>query len=195
MTTPAVAITGIGVVSPYGVGRERFWKHIKSGCSATRTVTDFDATPYGCTVAAPVPPVSIDDAVKIDERLQGLERAERPAGSAAVFAGLAHRRHRRDRGVGGRRTCASANLTPACSSAVAPGGSTSPSVSTSSSSPTAGSASRPTPSPSRSSACSRARSRSPSSCTASATWCRPGARARPTRFPTRRRLSAAARRK
>jgi 3-oxoacyl-[acyl-carrier-protein] synthase II len=80
MKPPAVAITGIGVVSPYGVGRERFWKHIRSGCSATRTVTDFDATPYGCTVAAPVPPVSIDDAVAIDERAPGAreERSGRP---------------------------------------------------------------------------------------------------------------------
>ena len=79
MTTPAVAITGIGVVSPYGVGRERFWKFIKGGCSATRTVTDFDATPYGCTVAAPVPPVSIEDAVEI-ERAPGArdERSGRP---------------------------------------------------------------------------------------------------------------------
>jgi 3-oxoacyl-[acyl-carrier-protein] synthase II len=80
MRSPAVAITGIGVVSPYGVGRERFWKHIKSGCSATRTVTDFDATPYGCTVAAPVPPVSIEDAVVLDERVPGAraERSGRP---------------------------------------------------------------------------------------------------------------------
>ncbi len=68
---PAVAITGIGVVSPYGVGRERFWQHVRSGCSATRTITDFDASPFGCTVAAPVPPVSIDDAVTIDERAAG----------------------------------------------------------------------------------------------------------------------------
>jgi 3-oxoacyl-[acyl-carrier-protein] synthase II len=80
MRSPVVAITGIGVVSPYGVGRERFWKHIKSGCSATRTVTDFDATPYGCTVAAPIPPVSIDDAVVLDERVPGAraERSGRP---------------------------------------------------------------------------------------------------------------------
>jgi 3-oxoacyl-[acyl-carrier-protein] synthase II len=80
MKAPAVAITGIGVVSPYGVGRERFWQHVRSGCSATRTITDFDASPFGCTVAAPVPHVSIDDAVTIDERAPGAraERSGRP---------------------------------------------------------------------------------------------------------------------
>jgi 3-oxoacyl-[acyl-carrier-protein] synthase II len=63
-----VAITGIGVVSPYGVGRERFWEHVRQGRSATRAITDFDASPYPCVVAAPVPSVSIDDAVTIEAR-------------------------------------------------------------------------------------------------------------------------------
>jgi 3-oxoacyl-[acyl-carrier-protein] synthase II len=62
---PRVAITGIGVVSPYGVGRDRFWQHVSRGCSATRTITDFDASAFGCTVAAPVPAVSIEEAVTI----------------------------------------------------------------------------------------------------------------------------------
>ena len=57
-----VAITGIGVVSPFGVGRERFWQHVRSGCSGTRAITDFDASAFPCRVAAPVPDVSIDDA-------------------------------------------------------------------------------------------------------------------------------------
>ncbi|HET7220372.1 MAG TPA: beta-ketoacyl synthase N-terminal-like domain-containing protein, partial [Vicinamibacterales bacterium] len=76
----SVAITGIGVVSPYGVGRDRFWQCVSSGCSATRTIAEFDATPYGCTVAAPVPKVSIDDAVRIEQRAPGapIERSGRP---------------------------------------------------------------------------------------------------------------------
>ena len=63
---PRVAITGIGVVSPYGVGRDCFWRHISRGCSATRAITDFDASPFDSMVAAPVPPVSIDDAVQVE---------------------------------------------------------------------------------------------------------------------------------
>lgn len=50
-----MAITGIGVVSPFGIGRERFWSCVQRGCSATRPITEFDASPYPCSVAAPVP--------------------------------------------------------------------------------------------------------------------------------------------
>jgi len=71
-----VAITGIGVVSPYGVGREAFWRHVSRGCSATRAITEFDPSDFACTVAAPVPPVSIDDALEITERAGTV--AERP---------------------------------------------------------------------------------------------------------------------
>ena len=54
MPHPRVVITGIGVVSPFGVGRERFWQHISRGCSGTRAITDFDTTGFACRVAAPV---------------------------------------------------------------------------------------------------------------------------------------------
>jgi 3-oxoacyl-[acyl-carrier-protein] synthase II len=91
-----VAITGIGVVSPFGVGRERFWRCVKSGCSATRAITDFDASPFPCTVAAPVPPVTMDDISPLDARAPGAsaERTGRPdprrysrASLIAVIAG------------------------------------------------------------------------------------------------------------
>ena len=65
---PRVAITGIGVVSPYGVGRDCFWRHVSRGCSATRSIVDFDASPFPCTVAAPVPPVTIDDDTAVLDR-------------------------------------------------------------------------------------------------------------------------------
>ena len=63
--SPRVVITGIGVVSPFGVGRERFWEHIRSGCSATRAIADFDASTFGCRVAAPVSNVTIDDVPQL----------------------------------------------------------------------------------------------------------------------------------
>jgi 3-oxoacyl-[acyl-carrier-protein] synthase II len=58
-TQPTVAITGIGVVSPFGVGRDVFWDHIVRGESGTRAITAFDASAMACQVAAPVP----DDAL------------------------------------------------------------------------------------------------------------------------------------
>jgi len=55
--TPRVVITGIGVVSPFGVGRERFWDHVRRGCSGTRVITEFDTSSLGCQVAErPAPP-------------------------------------------------------------------------------------------------------------------------------------------
>lgn len=58
---PRVVITGIGVVSPFGVGRERFWNAISAGQSGARVMDDLDAASYACRVAAPVVGVTIDD--------------------------------------------------------------------------------------------------------------------------------------
>jgi 3-oxoacyl-[acyl-carrier-protein] synthase II len=58
---PRVVISGIGVVSPFGIGRERFWECISRGCSATRSITSFDASGIGARVAAQVGDVTIAD--------------------------------------------------------------------------------------------------------------------------------------
>jgi 3-oxoacyl-[acyl-carrier-protein] synthase II len=63
---PRIVITGIGVVSPFGVGRERFWEGVSRGCSGTRAITQFDASELGCRVAATVGEVSVDDVPSID---------------------------------------------------------------------------------------------------------------------------------
>jgi 3-oxoacyl-[acyl-carrier-protein] synthase II len=59
-TMPSVAITGIGVVSPFGIGRERFWQGLASGTSATRSISDFDASDLACRVVASVPMADLD---------------------------------------------------------------------------------------------------------------------------------------
>jgi 3-oxoacyl-[acyl-carrier-protein] synthase II len=59
--SPRIVISGIGVVSPFGAGRERFWDHISRGCSGTRRITEFDPSEFDSQVAAPVTGVTIDD--------------------------------------------------------------------------------------------------------------------------------------
>ena len=65
MAQPCIAITGIGVVSAFGAGREVFWDSIKRGESGTRAIRDFDASTYPCRVAAPVPGVDISSALPL----------------------------------------------------------------------------------------------------------------------------------
>jgi 3-oxoacyl-[acyl-carrier-protein] synthase II len=66
MASRRVVISGLGVVSTFGVGRDVFWDCIRRGVSGTRAITDFDVSTFPCKVAAPVPPVSIADAVHLD---------------------------------------------------------------------------------------------------------------------------------
>jgi 3-oxoacyl-[acyl-carrier-protein] synthase II len=62
MDNPRAVITGIGVVSPYGVGREVFWRNVAQGVSGTRTITEFDASRLACRVTASVPDAVLDAA-------------------------------------------------------------------------------------------------------------------------------------
>jgi 3-oxoacyl-[acyl-carrier-protein] synthase II len=62
MSEVGVAITGIGVVSPYGVGRELFWARVSRGVSGTRAITEFETSDLSCRVAATVPEGDLHDA-------------------------------------------------------------------------------------------------------------------------------------
>jgi 3-oxoacyl-[acyl-carrier-protein] synthase II len=83
-------ISGIGVVSPFGVGRERFWDHVRSGCSGTRAISEFDASPFGCRVAAPVGGVTLDDvpALEGDDIWDPAYRADPKRYSRAALIGV-----------------------------------------------------------------------------------------------------------
>ena len=99
---PRVVITGIGVVSPFGVGRERFWDHVQRGCSGTRAISDFDASGFACRVAAPVPPVSIADVPALegdDVRDPGHRADPKRYSRAALVAVIAAREAWRDAGL------------------------------------------------------------------------------------------------
>jgi 3-oxoacyl-[acyl-carrier-protein] synthase II len=59
MSQSAVAITGIGVVSPFGVGRDLFWRQVSRGVSGARAITEFDTSHLTCRVMASVPDASL----------------------------------------------------------------------------------------------------------------------------------------
>ncbi len=55
MTTPRrVAITGVGVIAPIGVGKDAFWDGLAAGRSGVRTITRFDASAFPTQIAAEV---------------------------------------------------------------------------------------------------------------------------------------------
>ena len=87
--TPRVVISGIGVVSCFGVGRDRFWDHVRRGATGTRTITEFDVSTFPCQVAAPVPVVTIDDAQRLaGENGHGAGRADPRRYSRAALLGV-----------------------------------------------------------------------------------------------------------
>ena len=52
MSDKRIVITGIGVISSLGTGKDEFWNGLKEGRSGVRRVSLFDTTPYSCKKAA-----------------------------------------------------------------------------------------------------------------------------------------------
>jgi len=85
-----IVITGIGAVSPFGIGRERYWDHVTRGCSGTRAITEWDASDFACRVAAPVTGVTVDDIPPLegDETGDKTNRADPKRYSRAALIGV-----------------------------------------------------------------------------------------------------------
>ncbi len=97
---PRVVVTGIGVVSAFGVGREPFWEAVRAGRSGMRAMTELEAAMYPCRVAAPVPPVSAGDAPVLEGDGDLAQRADpRRYSRAALFGVVAGREAWRDAGL------------------------------------------------------------------------------------------------
>jgi 3-oxoacyl-(acyl-carrier-protein) synthase len=62
-----IAITGIGVVAPSGIGKRQFWANIKSGRSFVKEITRFDASKYPSHIAGQID--DLDKYSTISERL------------------------------------------------------------------------------------------------------------------------------
>lgn len=87
----SVAITGIGVVAPGGVGKKAFWDLMVSGRTATRTISFFDPSRFRSQVAA---------EVDFDPQRYGLSpRESRRMDRAAQFAVVSARECLADSGL------------------------------------------------------------------------------------------------
>src|SRR5271155_5969519 len=81
-----VVVTGIGAVSPNGIGREKFWEATRNGVSGVRNISRFDASGYAVQVAGEV--VGFDESRWVSPKdRQHVSRAA-PLGIAAVDEAL-----------------------------------------------------------------------------------------------------------
>ena len=75
-THQKVVITGIGVVSPIGIGKKFFWKSLREGKSGAKRISRFDASSYPTQVAGeildfdPVDFIPHKDARRLDRSSQ-----------------------------------------------------------------------------------------------------------------------------
>jgi len=101
LNSPKIAITGIGVVSAFGVGRETYWEAIRRGHSGTRAITEFDVSTYPCKVAAPVPPVDMTAAMPLVGEASARDSHADPRrySRAALFGVVAAREAWNDAGL------------------------------------------------------------------------------------------------
>jgi 3-oxoacyl-[acyl-carrier-protein] synthase II len=91
-----IVITGIGLVTPYGVGIDPFWQGVSGGHSAIRPITHFDASAYPCRIAGEVPHFEAIDFLESRE-VRRLSRSSQFAVAAARMS-VSHARLRIDHG-------------------------------------------------------------------------------------------------
>lgn len=82
-----VVITGLGVLSPNGIGKETFWEGMVSGKSGVRRVTDFDVSQFRSQIAAQIvdfDPLAFDLSEEDVERMDRYVQFALCGGQAAV---------------------------------------------------------------------------------------------------------------
>src|SRR5436309_13327009 len=58
-----VVVTGIGVISPIGIGAKAFWENLLAGKSGVRRIQQFDPAGFSFQIAGEVPEYKIGDCV------------------------------------------------------------------------------------------------------------------------------------
>lgn len=87
MQSRRVVITGLGLVTPLGIGREAFWSSLRERRSRVSPITRFDPSPFKSHIAAEVPDFHPGDFLE-QRRLRRLDRFSQFA-VAATRQGLA----------------------------------------------------------------------------------------------------------
>ena len=62
-----VVITGIGVISPNGIGKEAFWEALRTGKSGIKKITSFDVSRFPCRIAGEVTGLRVSDYLEKKE--------------------------------------------------------------------------------------------------------------------------------
>ena len=109
-----VALTGLGVVSPVGIGRDAFWAALMEGRSGVRRITAFDPTPYETQIGGEVrdfDPSAFMDRKEVRRNDRFVQFALASTRLALDDAGLRITPHNADRigviigsGIGGANT-------------------------------------------------------------------------------------------
>ncbi|MBN1863246.1 MAG: beta-ketoacyl-[acyl-carrier-protein] synthase family protein [Dehalococcoidales bacterium] len=81
-----VVVTGLGVISPNGIGKEAFWENATHGKSGVRRMLDFDVSQFRSQIAAQVADF---DPVALGLTREEAERMDRYVQFAVVAAGQA----------------------------------------------------------------------------------------------------------
>jgi len=69
-----VVVTGMGIVSPLGVGLDVNWKRLTSGVSGIGRITHFDPTEMTCQVAGQIPRGDKPDELNLDRYIEPKEQ-------------------------------------------------------------------------------------------------------------------------
>jgi 3-oxoacyl-[acyl-carrier-protein] synthase II len=80
-----VVITGMGVVSPVGIGKEPFWRSLVQGHSGIRRLTRFDPSGYDCQIAGEIPDESYKNLIE-PKRLRRMTHVAQLAVAATHMA-------------------------------------------------------------------------------------------------------------
>ena len=80
-----VVVTGMGVVSPFGVGVAPFWDGLAAGQSAISRIACFDPSPYPCQIAGQIPDFTPQNFMDFKEARR-MSRSSQLAVAAARMA-------------------------------------------------------------------------------------------------------------